>query len=195
MDRATRDKFASGTDQSDLTAGNACWQTPPAIFADLNDRYSFDIDLCADHERALCDVWFGPGSEFAEDALTAWWSEWGSVGFCNPPYGVFIGKVLARADVEAKLGFWSVILLPLRMNKAMRGAIFESKSVVEWLICDKRIAFWENGAPRWNAKALAKGLHVPDTALFDSTILVFGPGHHEYPRVAEYRVPPHVEVL
>ena len=48
MNRETRDKFASGTDQADLTTGNACWQTPPAIFAQLNHDFGpFEIDLTA----------------------------------------------------------------------------------------------------------------------------------------------------
>lgn len=71
MNRATRDKFASGTDQADLTTGNACWETAPLVFQKLAEDFGpFDIDLTADAQRALCRVWFGPDSSVGQyDAL------------------------------------------------------------------------------------------------------------------------------
>ena len=72
MKRETRDKFASGTKQSDLTTGNACWETPPAVFAKLSEDFGpFDVDLTADARRHLCPVWFGPDSPVeCFDAIT-----------------------------------------------------------------------------------------------------------------------------
>ncbi len=190
MNRATRDKFTSGTNQVDVTGGNACWQTPPAVFEKLHDEFAFDIDLFADAGRALAPVWFGPGSEFAEDALATVWGEWGTTGFANPPYGAFIGDVLVKAEFAAMNGFTSVHLIPLRMTKALRWAVFTSKRVSDWLFPDRRITFFENGAPRLYRNK--QGLLVPASALFDSTILVFRPGVHLHPKVREWRVPDHV---
>ncbi len=197
LDRATRDKFASSTDQTNVTAGNACWETPPAIYADLDSIFGFDIDLCADSQRALAEVWFGPGSGYSEDLLAADWWYYGATGFCNPPYGRFIGKVLEAAVLQAGRGFTSVHLLPLRLTKAMRWAIFGSGYVAEWWFPDKRITFYENGTPRLAPDKTGK--LRPTSAMFDSTILVFKPTAYAKPRyqpftplIREYKVPKHV---
>lgn len=187
MNRATRDKFASGTDQSNLTGGNATWQTPPAVFADLNAIYGFDIDICANKAAALLPVWFGPGSDYWTDAIDddLSWHQYGNFGFCNPPYGAFIKPVVYKAVVEAAFGFSTLLLLPLRMTQITRWAVFESGSVVDWLFCDKRITFFEDGVPRLDRHG------NPSPALFDSMLVLIGPGYHR-PRVAPYHVPDHV---
>lgn len=185
MNRRTRELVTSGTDQSDLTGGNATWQTPPAVFLKLHDEFGFDIDLFADAERALHDVWFGPGSARAEDALAAKWSAYGGTGFWNPPYGRFLKRVLQKAEIEARMGFRSVGLIPLRMTRPLRAALFDSATVEQWLFPNKRITFYENGAPRLDAQGR------PMPAVFDSTIVVFGPHARCQPLVAEWRVPKH----
>lgn len=187
MDAATRSRMLSGTSQADVTSGNACWQTPPAVFNKLHDEFGFDIDLFAAADTTLMPIWFGPGSEFAEDAMTVPWMDYGSVGFSNPPYGAFLAGVLRAAVNEAKAnGFVSVHLLPLRLTKIMRDVIFRSEALEQWLIPDKRITFFENGAPRLDAKG------TPMPAMFDSTILVIGPYGKRVPRVGEWHVPDHV---
>lgn len=186
MNAATRRRITSGTDQADLTGGNACWQTPPVVFNWLNDRFRFDVDLCADVTRALLPVWFGPGSEFEEDALTAPWHEFGEFGFCNPPYGAFVAPVLRKAAEEARCGFTSLHLIPLRMNSGVREAVFRSGQVSRVMAANRRITFFENGAPRRDAKG------NPMPALFDSMLLVFEPGRHPFPVLVEWDVPVHV---
>lgn len=104
MNRDTRDKLTSGTGP-DLTAGNACWETAPAIFADIAARFGpFDVDLTADAGRALCCRFFGPGSALCADALIAPWHAYGRNGYSNPPYGPFIGRILPKAIAEAAEG-------------------------------------------------------------------------------------------
>lgn len=191
MNRATRDLFASGTDQADLTAGNACWETAPAIFAKLNHDFGpFDVDLTADAQRHLCANWFGPGSNVHEyDALLADWRFWGVNGYSNPPYGPFIQKVLPIAKQQAASGFASTFLLPLRVTKAFKAHILNGAS--DLLFCDKRLVFWENGAPRLNPKT-----GKPDCALFDSIVVRYQPGDWSNgPRVGIWEVPPHATVL
>lgn len=190
MNRATRDKFASGTDQGDLTTGNACWETPPAIFEKLNADFGpFDIDLTADLQRHLCPVWFGPMSSVLQyDALIADWMEHGRCGYSNPPYGPFVQKILAKANAEAVSGFTTVLLLPMRVTKAFKTHILHGAS--ELLFCDKRIVFWENGAPRLNPKT-----GKPDCALFDSIVVVYRPDHRRTPpTIGEWHVPPHATI-
>lgn len=184
MDLQTQARFTSGTNQAELTGANACWQTPPDIFQALCDEFVFDVDLFADVERALVQPWFGPGSPWAEDALTTQWRHWGEVGFANPPYGRFLRAALGRAMYEAK-HFRSVFLIPLRLTVPVRSAVFRSRTVEQWLFPDKRITFYENGAPRCDSKGR------PMPALFDSTLLVFGPDAKSQPTIREWKVPKH----
>ena len=39
-----------------------CWRTPPWLFAWLDERFEFDVDLAADDENALCGMYFTPES-------------------------------------------------------------------------------------------------------------------------------------
>lgn len=189
VNRATRDKIVSGTGP-DLTTGNSCWETPPAIFSKLTDDFGpFDVDLTADRDRHLCAQWFGPGSPYEPHALTAPWHRYGRRGYSNPPYGEFWGRMLAKARLELLHGFATTLLLPLRVTEAFREHVLRAQC--ELLYCDQRICFFENGHPRWNVKALAAGRHVPDPAIFDSIIVRYAPDIRSL-RTGEWRVPVHV---
>ena len=193
MNRETRDKLLSGTNQDDLTSGNACWETPPLVYLGLvEDAGGFDIDLTADAGRALCPLWFGPGSPLATDALTAHWASHGRRGYSNPPYGPFVQKLLAKAKQEAQKGFTSHLLLPMRATKAFHAHVLDGAS--DLLFCDKRITFFENGVPRLNVKQWKeKGRVVADPAVFDSIIVIFRP--QAWPKALKagaWKVPPHV---
>jgi hypothetical protein len=187
MKRETRDKFASGTHQADLTTGNACWETPPAIFAKLHADFGpFDLDLTADARRHLCPMWFGPNSPSGwTDALIAPWSRFGTRGYSNPPYGPFVQQLLREARAHALLhGFTSVLLLPMRATKAFHAHVLAGAS--ELLFCDKRIVFFEHGSPRLNPRT-----GKPDGALFDSIVVIFRPDRQALTAGA-WKVPPHV---
>ncbi len=159
-------------------SGNDTWETPPAIFADLHETYGFDVDLFADPTRALLPSWFG-------DAINISWHERGEFGYGNPPYGKLIPKVLAKAAAEAVCGFSSLLLLPFRMTKAMRWAVFQSGNVARVLVCDRRITFYENGEPRRDKQGR------PSPAPFDSVLLLFRPGTYHQAEWIEYEVPKH----
>ncbi len=185
----TREAFVGRT-QADLTSGNACLETPPAIFEKLNREFKFDLDLTADAQRALCPQWFGPGSALRPDTLTAPWARWGSTGFSNPPYGPFVKQLLAKAKYQRWEGFTSVLLLPLRVTKAFADFVMEGASEVR--LCDRRITFWENGAPRLNKKVGSANFGKPDPALFDSMVVVYRPGKFERaPLFSMWEVPDH----
>lgn len=192
MNRETRDKFASGTDQADLTVGNACWETAPAIFEQLREDFGpFDIDLTADRQRHLCRIWFGPDSPVDErdDALVADWLVWGKTGYSNPPYGKFVPKMLAKAKHEAAHGFHSTLLLPLRITDGFRRYILRA-GASDLILPDKRLVFFENGVPRCHIDK--QGRTHPDTAMFDSMIVQYRPGQWDTPRLSEWKVPKHV---
>ena len=190
MNRETRDKFASGTDQADLTSGNACWETSPAVFDKLSRDFGpFDVDICADATRALRPVYFGPGSPYGTDALRADWQAFGSRGYCNPPYGAFIGKILPKAKDQAVLrDFTSVFLIPMRVTVAFKRHILSGAS--ELLFVDRRLIFWENGAPRYTFdKKAGKMRDKPDAAMFDSIVVIYRPGVKDEPRVGVWTAP------
>lgn len=197
MNNETKNKLTSGTDQSDLTSGNACWETPPLVFEKLNRDFGpFDVDLTADAGRALCDIWFGPGSNVAEpDAIGADWPACGRRnGYSNPPYGPFIQKLLAVAKGWAKPGdyhdgFTTTLLLPMRVTKAFKAHVLDGAS--ELLFCDSRLTFFENGLPRLNEANFRKGKATADPAVFDSIIVRYVPGMTEL-RVGVWEVPKHV---
>ena len=194
MNRETRDKFATRT-QDDLTTGNACWETPPDVYRAIWAQFGpFDLDLTADPVRHLEPRWFGPGSPLLTDALDGDWPTYGNSGFSNPPYGPFVQQILARADYFARHArFQSTFLLPMRVTKAWHAHVMHGASEV-WL-CDSRITFWENGAPRidpttkQNIKLAAKGLPMqPNTAMFDSVIVRYD-GRWTTPRFGTFKVP------
>lgn len=200
MDNATKNKLTSGTDQADLTTGNACWETPPLVFAKLNADFGpFDVDLTADAQRHLCDVWFGPESTVGEfNALTADWAACGRRhGYSNPPYGPFIQQLLPLAKKWTSPayyyehpGFRTTLLLPMRVTKAFKAHVLNGAS--ELLFCDTRLTFFENGLPRLNEKKfIEEGKAQADPAVFDSIIVRYMPGRTEL-KVGIWNVPKHV---
>ena len=195
MNRATRDKLVSGTVQTELTSGNACWETPPAIYEALNRDFGpFDVDLTADAQRHLCPVWFGPDSNVgAFDALTADWGTAGTNGYSNPPYGRFIQQILEKAKLESLRGFSSTLLLPMRITKAFKEHVLVGAS--DLLFCSRRITFFEDGIPRIGEERRTKKGKVckphGDGAVFDSMIVRYRPGARAL-NVGLWEVPKHV---
>lgn len=189
VDRATRDKFTILT-TSILTTGNACLETPPAIYHKLQQDFGpFDIDLTADAQNHLHPIYCGPGSPInEEDALTAHWRHYALNGYSNPPYGRFVPRMLRKAKAEAKDGFTTTLLLPMRVTKAFAMYIMQGATTL--LFCDHRIVFWEHGAPKLTLQK--DGSLKPTTALFDSIIVRYLPGIKiGPPRVGMWKVPPH----
>ena len=185
MDRHTRDKFAALT-SADPTAGNATLETPPQVFWKLSQDFGpFSLDLTADSTNHLLPQWLGPGSLWSEDALSVAWTLYGTSGYSNPPYGPFVAKMLKKAKHEASHGFSSTLLLPVRITKAFHAHVLCGAH--ELWFCDKRIAFWVDGAPKLDPKT-----QKPTGALFDSMIVRYKPGQRfSAPRCGSWNVPPH----
>lgn len=190
MNRETRDKFASGT-QKDLTTGNACWETAPAVYRKIAKDYGpFEIDICADASRALAPIWFGPGSPYGEDALCTPWHEFGSTGYCNPPYGPFVQRILRKALAETGRGFTSTFLLPMRVTRAFLNCCLRGADRIDF--SDKRLLFWENGKPRYSVNKKTGLLRdKPDAAMFDSIIVKFSAFGNGRPHVDIWEAPSH----
>lgn len=201
MDRQTRDKITAGTDQQALLYGeSACLETPPDLFAALDEEFHFDVDLFANELNSTCKVWFGPGSpvnEFDALAVKPWYyvptlpeeiaqgMRSTTVGFANPPYGRFVGPALKKAKEEAEAGFCSVFLLPLRVTRAFKAIILPYADI---RFCDERVKFWYHRAPKLQLDSKS-GRMKHMGALFDSIIVVFRPRN---PGMLFYPKPPEV---
>lgn len=86
------------------------WSTPQDFFDRLNQRYHFEIDLCATPENAKCKKFYTR----EQDALK---QDWRGVCWMNPPYGRGLHKWMKKAYTSAKEnGATIVCLLPARTS-------------------------------------------------------------------------------
>lgn len=98
------------------------WSTPQELFNKLNQKYNFELDVCATHDNAKCDKYFTK----SDDGLQQKW-----IGTCwmNPPYGREIIKWMEKAYISALDGAIVVCLVPSRTDTrwwhefAMQGNI------------------------------------------------------------------------
>jgi phage N-6-adenine-methyltransferase len=85
------------------------WETPDALFRELDREFGFDLDVCATPENAKCAKFFS----HEDDGLK---QEWKGVCWMNPPYGREIGRWLAKAAQSAASGATVVCLVPARTD-------------------------------------------------------------------------------
>ena len=79
------------------------------FFDKLNQRFNFDLDVCALPENAKCDKYFTPEIDGLKQ-------DWNGTCFMNPPYGREIGKWVEKAYNESQKGNVIVALLPARTD-------------------------------------------------------------------------------
>lgn len=136
-----------------FSSASGVWSTPQSFYDKLNAEFRFTLDAAANAENAKCSNYLGPGSQLAEDALTAPWL--GTV-WLNPPYGRGIGQWVQKAADEAAGGATVVALVPARTD-------------TKW---------WHEHALRAHQIRFVKGrIHFGDAgaAPFPSAVLVFFP--------------------
>jgi len=88
------------------------WATPRAFFNEWDAIYRFELDVCADSTNAKCASYF----DRQDDGLAQGWAPFRC--WMNPPYGRQIGRWVAKAAMESKLGATVVCLLPARTDTA-----------------------------------------------------------------------------
>ena len=113
--------------QALLSSQNDCWETPPDLFATLDEVYEFDIDVCATPENAKCQRYFTP----EQDGLAQGWE--GQTCWMNPPYGRQIKAWVKKAYTESLKGALVVGLLPARTDTSWYHDYIKGKAVTTFL--------------------------------------------------------------
>jgi phage N-6-adenine-methyltransferase len=99
------------------------WYTPQDFYDKLNEKYAFQVDVCATPENAKCPVYYTEET----DGLAQVWPP--VTCWMNPPYGRTIGKWMKKAYEASLYGATVVCLVPARTDTkwwhdyAMRGEI------------------------------------------------------------------------
>ena len=94
--------YSSNTDE---------WGTPQKLFDELNEKFDFDVDVCANAENAKCRRYFSK----EEDGLKQDWTQFKTC-WMNPPYGRQIGSWIEKAYETSLHGTTVVCLLPSRTD-------------------------------------------------------------------------------
>jgi len=117
------------------------WETPRALFDELNREFGFTLDVCALPENAKCDLFFAPKT----DGLSQSWK--GHMCWMNPPYGREIGKWVKKAYEESQRGATVVCLLPARTDTRWFHDYIYGKAEIRFLRGRIKFVGSENSAP------------------------------------------------
>ena len=94
-----------------MSSATELWGTPQSFFDELDREFGFTLDVCASDWNYKCERYFTED----DDGLLQPWS---GVCWMNPPYGREIGKWMAKAVQEWRLGAIVVCLVPARTDTA-----------------------------------------------------------------------------
>ncbi len=138
------------------------WETPPELFAALDQEFRFTLDVCATPETAKCTDYFTP----ADDGLSRpWIAPRGGAVFCNPPYSrrtkdnpgqeAWIRKAAGEGQ---RPGAVVVLLIPARTDTIAFHQYIYHKAEIRFI--KGRLRFQVNGKPG-------------DAAPFPSMVVIF----------------------
>lgn len=94
-----------------MTSARDDWETPQALFDELDAVHHFTLDPCSTHGNAKCAKHYTE----EDDGLAQSWE--GETVFCNPPYGREIGKWVRKCAEESRHAK-VVMLIPARTDTA-----------------------------------------------------------------------------
>lgn len=132
------------------------WATPPQLVRALEVELAqpFALDLAARADNAVCPLWLGPGSRYAQDTLAPDLAAvldmalppglWGRWWWCNPPYGPGVRNWAQQWRTLVLRGARIVALLPARTDTQWFHS-FSPDWVQEVRLLKGRIRF--EGAP------------------------------------------------
>ncbi len=174
-----------------FSSENQAWSTQQSFYDQLNEKYNFDIDVCAEQKTAKCEKYFTK----EQDCLKIDWFGWGMehldahpVCFMNPPYGRELPKFVEKAYKEGLKGCTVVCLIPARTDtKIFHKRIWDKEAnkprngvIVEFL--EGRLTFgtdeywqWVWEQPELNGKQnrLYKKYGKKNSAPFPSMVVIF----------------------
>lgn len=117
------------------------WATPQYLFDELNERFSFELDVCATSENAKCERFYSPD----QDGLSQPWAPF--TCWCNPPYGREIRHWVQKAKESAELGAQVVCLIPARTDTSYWHDFIFPFAHVEFLRGRIKFGDAKHGAP------------------------------------------------
>lgn len=119
------------------------WETPQALFDELNEIYHFTLDAAASDENHKCSRYFTK----EDNGLLMDWG--GHTVFCNPPYGnKETGDWTRKCYEEAKKpGTTVVLLIPARTDRKSFHDYIYNKPGVKIAFLQGRLGFEINGEP------------------------------------------------
>lgn len=130
------------------------WETPTALFDQLDAEFHFTLDAAASHDNHKCSRYF----TVEDDGLTQSWA--GETVFCNPPYGRELARWVEKAWREAQApGTTVVLLIPARTDTRWFHSYIHRRAEVRFL--KGRIKFETGGV-------------AGDSAPFPSMVVVMG---------------------
>lgn len=112
------------------------WETPQALFDELDKEFHFTLDPCANEFNHKCDKYF----TIKDDGLSQKWD--GHRVFCNPPYGRKIYDWIKKSYEEAqKDNVIVVLLIPSRTDTRYFHEFLYKKDNVELRFVKGRLKF------------------------------------------------------
>ena len=126
-----------------FSSSHHAWETPPELFNEYDEKFHFDLDVCATDENAKCEAHFTP----EDDGLA---QEWTGTCWMNPPYGRGIDKWIKKAYESDDATV--VCLLPARTDTAwfhdyILKARMKGEATVEFLRGRVKFVGAKNSAP------------------------------------------------
>jgi len=115
------------------------WETPINLFNELNKRYNFTLDVCANENNFKVINYINE----EKNGLLQDWNN--NICWMNPPYGKEIGKWVEKALFESKKENCTVVsLLPARTDTKWFHNYILNQSNVEIIFMKGRLKFGDS---------------------------------------------------
>ena len=135
-----------------FTSNTDMWETPQALFDELDKEFHFTLDVCAVPENAKCERYFTP----AQNGLKQDWNTGGGTIYMNPPYGREIGLWVRKA---AESNVTAVCLLPARTDTAWFSDYIYGKAEIRFIRGRLKFGNSKNSAPFPSMIVIFRGEH------------------------------------
>ena len=117
------------------------WTTPRKLFFDLNQKYNFDIDLCASDFNALCKEYYTIDNSCFNVCCH------NKKIFCNPPYSRDMYKFIEKCYSLYLDNNLVVMLLPVRTDTKWFHDFIYHKADIEFIKGRLKFGGSKNSAP------------------------------------------------